>query len=173
MPRYFILAATSQGVIGRDNQLPWNLPEEYQYFLDCVKDADAIVTARETYRSIGDQPLVGCPHYVRTRSADLESTHPVIVFSELDQIPFHSRQHVWYIGGRSIYEAIDEIRPDTVYLTRVGIDIPQDTSTVSLSESFFQSLDRDYAPTLLTTSWILDRDRGVLVECRFERWDRV
>lgn len=173
MTRYFILAATLNGVIGKDNQLPWNLPEEYQYFLDRVKNADAIITARETYRSIGDQPLTPCPHYLRTRSADLASPHPVIVFSDLDQIPHRPGQNIWYIGGRSIYEAIDEIRPDVVYLTTVGLDIPIDHDTVTLSDSFFQSLHRDYAPSLLRTSVIVDQDRGVPVECRFERWDRV
>ena len=54
-----IVAAAQNGVIGRNNALPWHLPEDLRYFKR-VTMGKPIVMGRKTYESIG-RPLPGAP----------------------------------------------------------------------------------------------------------------
>lgn len=165
----FILASSEEGVIGYNGHLPWNLPEEYQYFLDKIKDADAIVMARDTFRALGEKPIKDCPHFILTHSPK-SHTNNVHFISSLDIPNF---LNIWYIGGRSIYESIDTIKPDRVYLTKVNVDISPIGDKVScLSPSFFESLYRDYHLTESSHSTILDRDTDEKIECQFMIWNK-
>jgi dihydrofolate reductase len=167
----FILASSKEGVIGYNGHLPWNLPEEYQYFLDNIKDADAIVMARDTFRALGEKPIKDCPHFILTHSPK-SNTNNVLFISSLSSLNFLSTQNIWYIGGRSIYESIDIIQPDRVYITKVKVDIPMGDKVICLSTSFFDSLYRDYTLTDSHESTILDRDTDEKVECQFMIWDK-
>lgn len=171
--RNFILASSEEGVIGYNGHLPWNLPEEYQYFLDKIKDADAIVMARDTFRELGEKPLQNCPHFILTHFPQPD-TNNVHFISCLDVPEF---SNIWYIGGRSIYESIDTIKPDRVYITKVKVNIPTvnipiGDKVVCLSPSFFNTLYRDYNLIDSSHSTILDRDTDQKVECEFMIWDR-
>jgi len=173
--RNFILATSERGVIGYNGNLPWNLPEEYQYFLDKIKDADAIVMARDTFRALGEKPIKNCPHFILTHSPKSYTEHVHFVsYTDLLYLDF---PNIWYIGGKSIYESIDIIRPDRVYLTKVNVDIPKvdipiGDKVVCLSPSFFESLSRDYQLTSSFHSIILDRDTDEKVACEFMEWDK-
>jgi dihydrofolate reductase len=52
-----IVAAAENGVIGKDNGLPWRLPEDMRYF-KAVTMGKPIVMGRKTFESIG-KPLPG------------------------------------------------------------------------------------------------------------------
>ena len=60
-----IVAVSQNNVIGRDNQLPWHLPEDLQYFKS-VTMGKPILMGRKTYESIG-RPLPGRTNIVITR----------------------------------------------------------------------------------------------------------
>lgn len=167
----FILASSEEGVIGYNGYLPWNLPEEYQYFLDKIKDADAIVMARDTFRALGEKPIKDCPHFILTHSPKSD-TNNVHFISSLDIPNFLNFLNIWHIGGRSIYESIDTIQPDRVYLTKVKLDIPIRDKVICLSPSFFESLYRDYSLADSHDSTILDRDTDEKVDCQFMIWDK-
>ena len=167
----FILASSHEGVIGYNGHLPWNLPEEYQYFLDNIKDADAIVMARDTFRALGEKPIKDCPHFILTHFPKPD-TKNIRFISSLSSLNFSPIQNIWYIGGRSIYESIDTIKPDRVYLTKVNVDIPIGDKVSCLSTSFFESLYRDYHLRESSHSIILDRDTDEKIECQFMIWDK-
>ncbi|MDH3991402.1 MAG: dihydrofolate reductase, partial [Gammaproteobacteria bacterium] len=61
-----IVAAAENGVIGRNNALPWHLPGDLQYFKR-VTMGKPIVMGRKTYESIG-RPLPGRSNIVVTRN---------------------------------------------------------------------------------------------------------
>ncbi|MGB2532331.1 MAG: dihydrofolate reductase, partial [Porticoccaceae bacterium] len=63
-----IVAASQNNVIGLDNQLPWHLPEDLQYF-KAVTMGKPILMGRKTYDSIG-RPLPGRTNIVLTRDAN-------------------------------------------------------------------------------------------------------
>ena len=52
-----IVAVSENHVIGRDNQLPWHLPEDLQYFKS-VTMGKPLIMGRKTFESIG-RPLPG------------------------------------------------------------------------------------------------------------------
>jgi len=62
-----IVARARNGVIGRDNQLPWHLPEDLAFFKRTTMGAP-IIMGRKTHESIG-RPLPGRRNIVVTRDA--------------------------------------------------------------------------------------------------------
>ena len=66
IPLAVIVAAAENGVIGRDNALPWHLPEDLRYFKQ-VTMGKPIIMGRRTFESIG-RPLPGRTSIVITRN---------------------------------------------------------------------------------------------------------
>ena len=67
MKMSLIVAVSRNGVIGVDNQLPWHLPDDLQYFKS-VTMGKPLVMGRKTFDSIG-RPLPGRTNIVLTRDA--------------------------------------------------------------------------------------------------------
>src|SRR6187401_708000 len=63
-----IVAAADNGVIGRDNALPWHLPDDLKRFKRLTM-GKPIVMGRKTFDSIG-KPLPGRQNIVVTRDAN-------------------------------------------------------------------------------------------------------
>ena len=61
-----IVAAAENGVIGRNNGLPWHLPQDLRYFKQ-VTMGKPIVMGRKTFESIG-RPLPGRSNIVISRN---------------------------------------------------------------------------------------------------------
>jgi dihydrofolate reductase len=77
-----IVAAAENGVIGRNNALPWHLSEDLKYFKR-VTLGKPIVMGRKTFESIG-RPLPGRTNIVITRNSDYVADG-VRVVQSLDQ----------------------------------------------------------------------------------------
>ena len=74
-----IVAAAQNGVIGRNNTLPWHLPEDLRYFKRTTM-GKPIVMGRKTYESIG-RPLPGRTNIVVTRSSQWSAEGVNVVHS--------------------------------------------------------------------------------------------
>ena len=61
-----IYARAANGVIGRDNQLPWHLPEDLAHFKRTTLGCPVIM-GRKTFESIG-RPLPGRRNIIVTRN---------------------------------------------------------------------------------------------------------
>ena len=104
-----IVAAAKNGVIGRNNQLPWHLPQDLKYFKS-VTLGKPVIMGRKTYESIG-KPLPGRPNIVITRSKDWSAAEGVIVARSFEQALFEdksllaaeSADEAIVIGGAEIY----------------------------------------------------------------------
>lgn len=81
LPVSLIVAATRNQVIGRDNQMPWHLPEDLRYFKQRTL-GKPIIMGRKTWESLG-RPLPGRLNIVISRQADLE-LEGAEVFTDLD-----------------------------------------------------------------------------------------
>lgn len=66
----FVVAMTRAGVMGKDNALPWHLPEDLKHFKK-VTMGMPIIMGRKTYESIG-RPLPGRRNIVLSRQKDLD-----------------------------------------------------------------------------------------------------
>jgi dihydrofolate reductase len=74
-----IVAMTQKGVIGKDNKLPWHLPEDLKYFKEVTMGAP-IIMGRKTYDSIG-RPLPGRLNIVVTRNENFRPPGVTVVHS--------------------------------------------------------------------------------------------
>jgi dihydrofolate reductase len=100
-----IMATDEKGWMGIDNQLPWYLPEDLQYFRKMTKNA-ILVMGRKTWESLPQKPLGGNRiHLVLSRNPPLFST----AFSEF----------VFFVSSlESLQEKIQEIREKRENLLR-------------------------------------------------------
>jgi len=118
-----IVAASENNVIGRNNQLPWYLPGDLQYF-KAMTLGKPVIMGRKTFESIG-KPLPGRDNIVISRQADYAAEGIKLVSSLAAAIELgesinliNGAEEVMIIGGAQIYaEALG--LADRVYLTRV------------------------------------------------------
>jgi dihydrofolate reductase len=132
MRRSLVVAVASNGVIGRDNQLPWKLPDDMAYFKR-VTMGHPVVMGRRTYESIG-KPLPGRLNIVVTHNRGFQAPGCTVVGS-LDEAwkAAGDADEVSVIGGTTLF---GETLPmaDRIHLTEVLAAVPGDT--------FFPAFDR-------------------------------
>jgi dihydrofolate reductase len=123
-----IVAVSKNGVIGRDNKLPWRLPAESAYFRGTVK-GHPVITGRRNWDSMG-RPMPGCLNIVVTTQPGFTVPKPHIVVHSveeaLDLPEVKEADEVFILGGQTIYEqTMDKI--DLLYLTIVDAEVEGDT----------------------------------------------
>src|SRR5687768_12030560 len=74
-----LVAADENNVIGKNNQLPWHLPNDLKYFKNLTW-AMPILMGRKTFESIG-KALPGRKSIVITRNKEWKYTDVAVVFS--------------------------------------------------------------------------------------------
>ncbi len=115
-----IAAASTNNVIGKNNQLPWTLPQDMKYFKNTTWGMPVLM-GRKTFASIENEPLPGRINIILTKQKDWKADG-VVVVNDLNDALFVAKdadcQEVFVIGGGEIYkEAIK--KADRIYLTRV------------------------------------------------------
>lgn len=126
-----IVAAAVNNVIGRDNQLPWHLPQDLKYF-KAKTLGKPVIMGRKTYESIG-RPLPGRPNIVVTRNSAwvANGTHVAANLKEAltlaEQLASNEPelQEAMVIGGAEIYKAALPLA-DKIYLTRIDVAVEGD-----------------------------------------------
>ena len=130
MTELVIIAAISDNnVIGKDNKIPWNIPEDLKRFRKLTIYCPVIM-GRKTYDLIikhSGEPLDKCINNVLTSRKNYKVRKGVQVFSSLDDVIFNNWQYnkCYIIGGESVYK---EALPLTNYLeiTRVHKEVEGD-----------------------------------------------
>jgi len=114
-----IVARAENGVIGVNNQLPWRLSNDLQYFKK-VTLGKPIVMGRKTYDSIG-RALPGRTNIVVTRNPNWSAEGVIVAHSlqeALDVAGVEQAGEVMLIGGAELYRQGLALA-DRVYLTEV------------------------------------------------------
>ncbi|MEV6522294.1 dihydrofolate reductase [Longispora sp. NPDC051575] len=98
-----IWAQAANGVIGRDNALPWHLPEDMKRFRTLTAGATMIM-GRRTWDSLPERfrPLPGRRNLVLTRRPDW-SAPGAEVFGSLAAALDAATGDVWVMGGAAVY----------------------------------------------------------------------
>ena len=132
MKRSLVVAIARNGVIGRDNALPWRLPADLAHFKK-VTMGHPVVMGRRTYESIG-KPLPGRQNIVVTRNRGFVAPGCTVVGS-LDEAwrAAGGADEVSIIGGTTLFEETLPLA-DVIHLTEVQADVEGDT--------FFPRFDR-------------------------------
>lgn len=110
-----VAAVSLNRVIGRHDQIPWYLPEDFRWFKE-LTNGGTLVMGRRTFESIG-RVLPGRRTVVLSRAG---FSHPsVMVARSLDEVAELTREGpVFICGGAEIYRAALS-RCAELYLTRV------------------------------------------------------
>jgi dihydrofolate reductase len=108
-------------VIGRDNGLPWRLPEDLKHF-KTITMGKPVLMGRKTYESIG-KPLPGRINLVLTRDTGWKAQGVVVVHSIAEAL---QGDELAGIGGAEIFQLLIPLAA-RIYLTRIEADIPGDT----------------------------------------------
>lgn len=125
-----IVAVSRNGVIGRDNQLPWHLPEDLKFFKS-VTMGKPILMGRKTFESIG-RPLPGRTNIVISRDPQWHSPGVQVAQSleaalerGREACRTESAEEIMVIGGEQIYRMSLPLA-DRLYLTQVDAEIEGD-----------------------------------------------
>jgi dihydrofolate reductase len=136
-----IVAATVEWVIGKDDALPWHIPEDFKWFKKHT-GGRPVIMGRKTYESIG-RLLPDRENVILTRRNDYR-VRGAIIFHSLEEA-IHSYRNrdepeVFIIGGASVYR---EALPfaDRIYLTVIEKAFEGDV--------FFPSFSKDDYHTVL------------------------
>jgi dihydrofolate reductase len=100
-----IFARARNGVIGKDNTLPWHLPEDLAHFKQTTF-GQPVVMGRKTWESLPPKfrPLPGRTNIVVTRQTDWQAEGAVVAHSieeAMQDCPAEAQ--VWVIGGAEVY----------------------------------------------------------------------
>ncbi|GAA1608858.1 type 3 dihydrofolate reductase [Kribbella sancticallisti] len=96
-----IAAVGSNGVIGRDNDLPWRIREDLRHFKELTL-GHTLVMGRKTYDSIG-RPLPGRSTVVVTRQPDWSAEGVEVAHTLDDALKFADGNDLYVAGGGEIY----------------------------------------------------------------------
>lgn len=127
-----IVAVAQNGVIGKDNDLVWQLPDDMQYFKDTTK-GHAIITGRRNYESIPEKyrPLPNRTNIVVTRQPDYHAPGAIVVNSIEKALEFAKQNNdsePYIIGGGQIYSAsLEQKLVNCMHITWVEGDFEGDT----------------------------------------------
>lgn len=126
-----IVAAAENNAIGKGNQMPWHLPNDFKYFKSKTMD-HSIVMGRKTFESIG-KALPGRRNIVISRQPNFKADE-VDVANSVQAVMNYCRDEneIFIIGGAEIYKQSLPIA-DEVLLTRVH-------TTISDADAFFPEL---------------------------------
>jgi dihydrofolate reductase len=120
-----IAALARNGVIGRDNGLPWRLPSDLKRFKS-ITMGKPIVMGRRTHESIG-RPLPGRHNIVVTRNPGYLSEGCTVVHSVDEALETAAgSEEVVIIGGAELYGQLLP-RADRLYLTFIDQEFSGDT----------------------------------------------
>jgi dihydrofolate reductase len=143
-----IWAMDETRAIGKDNQLPWHLPEDLKFFKRTTM-GHPIVMGRKTHESIG-RILPGRENIIITRNRDFVCEGCTVLYSVKDLIDYSRKtsEEIFVIGGAEIFKEVFPVT-DRLYLTMIHETFAGDT--------FFPEYDQN--------EWELEsREIGILDE---------
>lgn len=118
-----ICACSKNGVIGKDNTMPWRLADDLKNFKKITTNHHVIM-GRKTYESIG-KPLPNRTNIILTRQKDFKTAYPEVkIFHQKEEILdfVKQTQEVFVIGGGEIYSLFLE-EATQMYLTHINTEI--------------------------------------------------
>ncbi|MFI8577398.1 dihydrofolate reductase [Rossellomorea aquimaris] len=127
----FIWAMDQNRLIGKDNGLPWRLPEDLKFFKKTT-DGHGIVMGRKTFDSIG-KPLPKRDNVVLTRNTSFQPEGCLVLHSVEDILEWAEGRNseTFIMGGREVYKQFIP-HVDKLYVTEIHHEFEGDTTMPSI-----------------------------------------
>lgn len=137
-----IVARARNGVIGRNNALPWRLRDDLQQFKQRTS-GHSIIMGRKTWESLG-RPLPNRRHIVVSRQADYHAEGITVVGSLAAAIDACAGvERAFIIGGAEIYAQSLELA-DVLWITEVDAEVEGDAWFPPLPANRFTEVSRQH-----------------------------
>ncbi len=137
-----IAAVARNGVIGKDNKLPWNLPDDLKYFREKTK-GHPVIMGKKTFLSVG-RPLPGRTNIILTHEKDFSALGCLLAASLTEAFELAETapggEEVFVIGGAEIYRQTLPLA-QKLYLTLVDADFDGDTFFPEFDRSAWQEIE--------------------------------
>lgn len=160
----FVVAASENNVIGKDNGLPWHLPDDLKFFKKTTL-GKPVVMGRKTMESLG-KALPGRTNIILSKTMETAPEDALVmpgIPEALEYLKAQGAEEVSIIGGGGVFESTLAIA-DIIYLTRVHTHI-------SDGDTFF--------PEFRNEDWELTweephaKDDRHAFDFTFQKWERV
>ncbi|MBT3538951.1 dihydrofolate reductase [Candidatus Parcubacteria bacterium] len=140
-----IAAIAENNCIGKDNKLPWHIPEDLDHFKQLTL-GNTVVMGQTTYESIIGylgKPLPKRKNVVLTRDENFTAPDDVRIFYSIDEAFEKLKdEEVFVSGGASIYaQTIDKV--DTLYITHVHQIVDGDTFFPEIDPAVWKEVERE------------------------------
>lgn len=144
-----IAALTKNRVIGKNNDLPWHLPDDMKYFMQTTKGHHAIM-GRKNYDSIPEKfkPLPNRTNIVVTHQPSFKAPGCIVVNSlerGLEIARSNGEREAFVIGGAEIYRLSIPFA-DRLYLTEINAVIDGDTFFPDVDHKLWREVSRKGHP---------------------------
>jgi dihydrofolate reductase len=140
----FVLARASNGVIGRDGDLPWRLPADLRHF-KALTLGQPMLMGRKTFESLPGL-LPGRRHIVLTRNPDWQAEGAEVVHNGIEAMAAaqHS-ERLSVVGGAEVF-AVMEPHADRIELTEVHDEPIGDTFVPPFDPARWEEVAREDHP---------------------------
>ncbi|MBU2864236.1 dihydrofolate reductase [Reinekea forsetii] len=143
-----IWAMSENNVIGRDNKLPWHLPNDLKYFKR-LTTGKPVIMGRKTYESIG-RPLPNRTNIVITRDQGYQvdgvkvvnTLEAAIELAEANCL-INAQDEVIVMGGAEIYK-LALPSADRLYVTLVHAQVEGDAYFPDIDLTQYKEVTREF-----------------------------
>src|SRR3989338_8105608 len=136
-----IAAMDKNRVIGKDNSLPWKLPEDMKRFRGITK-GKPVIMGRKTFESIG-RPLPDRKNIIITRDRNYKAEGCIVVNSKEEALnAAKGSEEVMIIGGEQIFEEFLPIA-NKMYLTFIDKEFEGDAYFPEYDNAEWKEISRE------------------------------
>ena len=138
-----VVAVAHRGVIGRNNALPWRLPEDLKHF-KATTTGHTLVMGRRTFESIG-RPLPGRRTIVLSRDAGWHAEGTLRAGSLDEALALAAREpfgNVFVVGGAQVYRDSLPLAARAI-VTEIDLDVDGDAFFAPLDPREWQAVRRE------------------------------
>lgn len=124
-----VVACTTQGGIGYQGSIPWNIPDDLRHFAEVTRHG-IVIMGRKTWDSLPYKPLKQRINIVVSTTTECSSTHVCDTLQSALNLcaSAYPTNKVYVIGGQSMYqEALKHPECHQVFVTRIHSDVQCDT----------------------------------------------
>ena len=141
----FVVAASRNGVIGRDGGLPWHISTDLKRF-KAITMGKPLIMGRKTWESLPKKPLPGRPNIVITRQKNYRAEGAIVVADIPSALTAAGAvEEICVVGGGEIFDMFLP-QTDRIYLTEVDLEVDGDTFFPPIDPAQWHETAREIHP---------------------------
>jgi dihydrofolate reductase len=148
-----VVAADKNGVIGKDNRIPWRVRDDFVHLRKLTK-GHPVILGRKTYESMdwyysrSGRPMPGSAYIVVSSeyeyATERDNACSVRSIDEaIEKAASYGDDQIFAIGGGGIFRGILD-RTDRIYLTEVQAEVEGDTYFPELNKDEWREISREH-----------------------------